>query len=168
MALARAAYAAADVLLLDDPLSAVDAHVGAALFEACVCGLLRHSTRVLVTHQLQVGAHADGHMRVWVLACMCACVLVCCAHVLRMCAVHGILQKACVQLAVVFPTHTPAGGNAAEVPCMPGRPASAHPGPHARKTCFTPVRVHALCVCAVRVRAPVLFCSTCRAQTWCL
>lgn len=30
----------ADVYLLDDPLSAVDAHVGRHLFDRCICGLL--------------------------------------------------------------------------------------------------------------------------------
>jgi ABC-type protease/lipase transport system fused ATPase/permease subunit len=55
VALARAVYAGADVLLLDDPLSAVDAHVGRALFEGCICGQLRGKTRLLVTHQMQVG-----------------------------------------------------------------------------------------------------------------
>jgi hypothetical protein len=54
VALARAVYAAANVLLMDDPLSAVDAHVGRALFDGCICGTLRRKTRVLVTHQLQV------------------------------------------------------------------------------------------------------------------
>lgn len=54
VALARAVYASPDVLLLDDPLSAVDAHVGRALFEGCICGTLRCKTRLLVTHQLQV------------------------------------------------------------------------------------------------------------------
>ncbi len=53
VALARAAYAAADVYLLDDPLSAVDSHVGAHLMARCVRGLLAGATRVLVTHQLQ-------------------------------------------------------------------------------------------------------------------
>ena len=38
VALARAAYADADLYLLDDPLSAVDAHVGKALFEKCILG----------------------------------------------------------------------------------------------------------------------------------
>ena len=45
--------------LLDDPLSAVDAHVGQHLFEQCVRGLLQASTRILVTHQLQFLPAAD-------------------------------------------------------------------------------------------------------------
>jgi len=53
--LARAAYRRADIYLLDDPLSAVDAHVGRWLFEHCIgpAGLLRNTTRVLVSHQMQ-------------------------------------------------------------------------------------------------------------------
>ena len=52
VALARACYAKADVVLLDDPLSAVDAHVGRHLLDSCIGGLLAKATRVLVTHQL--------------------------------------------------------------------------------------------------------------------
>lgn len=59
MALARACYANADVYLLDDPLSAVDAHVGKHLFQQCMLGMLRSTTRILVTHQLQYLAAAD-------------------------------------------------------------------------------------------------------------
>lgn len=59
VALARACYAAADVYLLDDPLSAVDAHVGRHLFDHCLLSLLRGKTRVLVTHQLQYLPAAD-------------------------------------------------------------------------------------------------------------
>uniref|UniRef100_A0A8C9WK74 Cystic fibrosis transmembrane conductance regulator n=1 Tax=Scleropages formosus TaxID=113540 RepID=A0A8C9WK74_SCLFO len=51
--LARAVYQDADIYLLDDPLSAVDAEVGRHLFEQCICGLLRKKPRILVTHQLQ-------------------------------------------------------------------------------------------------------------------
>ncbi|XP_058478651.1 ATP-binding cassette sub-family C member 4-like [Solea solea] len=51
--LARAVYQDADLYLLDDPLSAVDAEVGRHLFEQCICGLLKNKTRILVTHQLQ-------------------------------------------------------------------------------------------------------------------
>ena len=42
-----------EVYLLDDPLSAVDAHVGAHLFTHCVMGLLRNKTRVLATHHVR-------------------------------------------------------------------------------------------------------------------
>ncbi|CAG00980.1 unnamed protein product, partial [Tetraodon nigroviridis] len=57
--LARAVYQDADIYLLDDPLSAVDAEVGKHLFEQCVCGLLKDKCRVLVTHQLQHLRAAD-------------------------------------------------------------------------------------------------------------
>nr|QCO93577.1 ATP-binding cassette subfamily C member 6 [Chilo suppressalis] len=57
--LARAVYRQADVYLLDDPLSAVDAHVGRQLFDECIGGYLRHTTRVLVTHQLHYLKDAD-------------------------------------------------------------------------------------------------------------
>ena len=49
--LARAVYADADVYLLDDPLSAVDAKVGKHIFLRCICGLLAHKTRIVVTHR---------------------------------------------------------------------------------------------------------------------
>lgn len=51
--LARAVYADADIFLMDDPLSAVDAHVGKHMFEECIDKYLRGKTRILVTHQLQ-------------------------------------------------------------------------------------------------------------------
>ncbi|XP_071321048.1 ATP-binding cassette sub-family C member 4-like isoform X2 [Trachinotus anak] len=57
--LARVVYQEADIYLLDDPLSAVDAEVGKHLFEQCICGLLKNKTRVLVTHQLQHLRTAD-------------------------------------------------------------------------------------------------------------
>ncbi|KAF9971168.1 Multidrug resistance-associated protein 1, partial [Modicella reniformis] len=52
VSLARAAYANADIYLLDDPLSAVDAHVDKHLWENILGpkGMLRDKTRVLVTH----------------------------------------------------------------------------------------------------------------------
>nr|XP_019945784.1 PREDICTED: multidrug resistance-associated protein 4 isoform X2 [Paralichthys olivaceus] len=59
VSLARAVYQDADIYLLDDPLSAVDAEVGRHLFEECICGLLRKKPRVLVTHQLQYLKAAD-------------------------------------------------------------------------------------------------------------
>ncbi|XP_066250934.1 probable multidrug resistance-associated protein lethal(2)03659 [Euwallacea similis] len=51
--LARAVYKEADIYLLDDPLSAVDTHVGKKLFEECIAGFLKNKCTVLVTHQLQ-------------------------------------------------------------------------------------------------------------------
>lgn len=46
-------YANRDIYLLDDPLSAVDAHVGRRIFNKCIRGLLQSKTVLLVTHQLQ-------------------------------------------------------------------------------------------------------------------
>ncbi|XP_073163815.1 ATP-binding cassette sub-family C member 12 isoform X4 [Lepidochelys kempii] len=53
ISLARAVYANRDIYLLDDPLSAVDAHVGKYIFEKCIKEALKEKTVVLVTHQLQ-------------------------------------------------------------------------------------------------------------------
>uniref|UniRef100_A0A8B9CTD7 Multidrug resistance-associated protein 1 n=1 Tax=Anser brachyrhynchus TaxID=132585 RepID=A0A8B9CTD7_9AVES len=52
VSLARAVYCNADVYLFDDPLSAVDAHVGKHIFEKVIGpkGILKNKTRVLVTH----------------------------------------------------------------------------------------------------------------------
>ncbi|KAG0212688.1 Multidrug resistance-associated protein 1 [Mortierella sp. NVP41] len=52
ISLARAAYQDADIYLLDDPLSAVDAHVDQHLWQHLIgpSGLLKDKTRVLVTH----------------------------------------------------------------------------------------------------------------------
>lgn len=57
--LARCVYKDADVYLLDDPLSAVDANVGKHLFEECVVKYLRGKVRILITHQLQYLRGAD-------------------------------------------------------------------------------------------------------------
>eukprot|EP00073_Rattus_norvegicus_P040584 XP_008769161.1 PREDICTED: multidrug resistance-associated protein 4 isoform X1 [Rattus norvegicus] len=51
--LARAVYQDADIYLLDDPLSAVDAEVGKHLFQLCICQTLHEKITILVTHQLQ-------------------------------------------------------------------------------------------------------------------
>jgi ATP-binding cassette subfamily C (CFTR/MRP) protein 4 len=57
--LARAVYCGADIFLLDDPLSAVDTHVARRLMDECLLGVLKDTTRVLVTHQIQFLSHAD-------------------------------------------------------------------------------------------------------------
>ncbi|KAF7845818.1 hypothetical protein BT93_L0457 [Corymbia citriodora subsp. variegata] len=48
--LARAVYNNADIYLLDDPFSAVDAHTAAILFNDCVMGVLKNKMVILVTH----------------------------------------------------------------------------------------------------------------------
>ena len=52
VSIARSVYSNGSLYLLDDPLSAVDAHVGKHIFERVIGpkGLLKNKTRVLVTH----------------------------------------------------------------------------------------------------------------------
>ncbi|KAL1483280.1 hypothetical protein MTO96_033307, partial [Rhipicephalus appendiculatus] len=61
ISIARAAYSGRDVYLLDDPLSAVDSHVGKHIFDKVIGpkGMLRDKTRVLVTHRLSVLPEVD-------------------------------------------------------------------------------------------------------------
>ncbi|XP_068425589.1 multidrug resistance-associated protein 1-like [Clinocottus analis] len=61
VSLARSVYRRSDVYLLDDPLSAVDAHVGQHIFDQVIGprGLLKDKTRVLVTHGLGFLSRAD-------------------------------------------------------------------------------------------------------------
>ncbi|CAI5775246.1 canalicular multispecific organic anion transporter 1 [Podarcis lilfordi] len=61
VSLARAVYNNADIYLLDDPLSAVDSHVGRHIFDQVLGpqGLLQHKTRILVTHSLSFLAQVD-------------------------------------------------------------------------------------------------------------
>ncbi|NXK05703.1 MRP6 protein, partial [Herpetotheres cachinnans] len=60
--LARAVYQKASIYLLDDPLSAVDAHVGQHIFEHVLGpnGLLKDKTRVLVTHTTTILPQVDN------------------------------------------------------------------------------------------------------------
>ncbi|XP_019082831.1 PREDICTED: ABC transporter C family member 8-like isoform X2 [Camelina sativa] len=57
--LARAVYADADVYLLDDPFSAVDAHTAGVLFHKCVEDALKGKTVILVTHQVEFLSEVD-------------------------------------------------------------------------------------------------------------
>ncbi|XP_050282707.1 putative ABC transporter C family member 15 isoform X2 [Quercus robur] len=57
--IARAAYQDADIYLLDDPFSAVDAHTGTQLFEECLMGILKEKTILFVTHQVEFLPAAD-------------------------------------------------------------------------------------------------------------
>ena len=60
VSLARAIYSDADIYLLDDPLSAVDAKVGKHLFDRCIKEFLDGRLRILVTHQLQFLKETDS------------------------------------------------------------------------------------------------------------
>nr|QEY08334.1 ATP-binding cassette sub-family C member 8 [Crocus sativus] len=57
--LARAVYNDADIYLLDDPFSAVDAHTASILFHDCVMSALENKTVILVTHQVEFLAETD-------------------------------------------------------------------------------------------------------------
>ncbi|OAX79950.1 hypothetical protein ACJ72_05730 [Emergomyces africanus] len=57
--IARAIYFDADLILMDDPLSAVDAHVGRHIMDNAICGLLKNKARILATHQLHVLSRCD-------------------------------------------------------------------------------------------------------------
>lgn len=54
ISLARSLYSNADIYLLDDPLSAVDSHVGKHIFDQVIGpnGLLKEKTRIFVTNSL--------------------------------------------------------------------------------------------------------------------
>ena len=58
--LARAVYYNADIYLLDDPLSAVDAKVGNHIFNECIVKILHEKTRLIVTHNLQVLRYVEN------------------------------------------------------------------------------------------------------------
>lgn len=61
-AIARAVYADADLVVMDDPLSALDAHVAKDLFRKCLSkseGAFKDKAVLLVTHQLQFVHQAD-------------------------------------------------------------------------------------------------------------
>lgn len=53
VALARAVYANKDIMLLDDPLSAVDQHVGSALFNNLLKGYLKDKAILFINNQIQ-------------------------------------------------------------------------------------------------------------------
>ncbi|CAH1646738.1 unnamed protein product [Spodoptera littoralis] len=61
VSLARAVYCDADNYFLDDPLSAVDSHVGKHIFDKVLgpSGLLKNKTRVWVTHNVSYLAQTD-------------------------------------------------------------------------------------------------------------
>lgn len=56
MNVARALYFDADIVIFDDPLSALDAHIGQAIFDNAMVGALKQQgkTVLLVTHALHI------------------------------------------------------------------------------------------------------------------
>ncbi|KAK1261109.1 ABC transporter C family member 5 [Acorus gramineus] len=57
--LARALYQDADIYLLDDPFSAVDAHTGTELFKEYILAALANKTVIFVSHQVEFLPAAD-------------------------------------------------------------------------------------------------------------
>lgn len=57
--IARALYFDADIIALDDPLSALDAGVGKSIFFNAIVGALSDKTRILVTHALHFLPNVD-------------------------------------------------------------------------------------------------------------
>lgn len=53
ISLARAVYSNSDIYLLDDPLSALDVHIGRHVFAQCLKVMLRGKTILFVTHHLE-------------------------------------------------------------------------------------------------------------------
>lgn len=61
VSLARACYNNSDVYVLDDPLSAVDSHVGKFIFDKVIGpnGYLKNKTRILITHKIPLLTDVD-------------------------------------------------------------------------------------------------------------
>ena len=59
VSLARAVYADKSIVLMDDPISALDANVRKLIFKEVFQGLLKDRTRVLVTHAIDFLHLAD-------------------------------------------------------------------------------------------------------------
>ncbi|CCW68250.1 unnamed protein product [Phytomonas sp. Hart1] len=59
VSLARAVYAEREMYLLDDPLSALDAHVSERVFTECILDRLAGKTRILTTHQWHTVEKSD-------------------------------------------------------------------------------------------------------------
>ncbi|KAG0179987.1 hypothetical protein DFQ28_002186 [Apophysomyces sp. BC1034] len=63
VALARAVYSRAQNVLMDDVLSAVDAHTAKHLYEHCLMGpLMQNRTRILITHHVGLCLHGSDFL----------------------------------------------------------------------------------------------------------
>jgi ATP-binding cassette, subfamily C (CFTR/MRP), member 1 len=59
VSIARAVYSRADIYIIDDALSALDANVGKNVMNKVFVGILKGKTRILVTHKLKLIEHMD-------------------------------------------------------------------------------------------------------------
>lgn len=59
ISIARAVYSNADIYLIDDALSALDAHVGAKIMDQVFKQELFNKTKILVTHKIDVLKDVD-------------------------------------------------------------------------------------------------------------
>lgn len=63
VSLARAVYSRAQNVLMDDVLSAVDAHTAKHLYEKCLLGpLMKERTRILITHHVKLCVKGSGYI----------------------------------------------------------------------------------------------------------
>ncbi|CAG9312990.1 unnamed protein product [Blepharisma stoltei] len=59
LSLARALYSNKDIMLLDDPLSAVDAKVSSSIFKNCIKEFLKDHAVILISHHIHLIPEAD-------------------------------------------------------------------------------------------------------------
>ena len=59
LALARAVYKRPDVIIMDDPISALDPSMRKKIFSKIFLGLMKEKTRILVTHAVDFVHLAD-------------------------------------------------------------------------------------------------------------
>ncbi|KAK8809647.1 hypothetical protein WA158_000590 [Blastocystis sp. Blastoise] len=57
--IARCYYSNTDIMILDDPIAAVDSHVGQSIFNKCICKGMAGKTRILVTNAVQYLSKCD-------------------------------------------------------------------------------------------------------------
>lgn len=57
--MARAAYADTNIVLMDDPLSALDGNVKKKVFQNLIMGMFANKTRILVTHAIDFLKQSD-------------------------------------------------------------------------------------------------------------
>ena len=62
VALARGVYCDTDIYIFDDPISALDSHVGQNIMNNVIVDHLKNKTRILVTHALQFLSYCDKIM----------------------------------------------------------------------------------------------------------